>query len=149
MGRQIRNPLTFDYDIDAPIWYIPNSLQPKERATYLAQKGTNTAMILRESGRVSLAHSDQMRPRLSTAVAEITGNSGIDVNDDSVEQCAANTPEYETANHNPVDAEPPPVNDIAEKRCYQRRDSTVPKPPVNDFAAEQRYPHRSTRLDVL
>ena len=63
MGRQIRNPLTFKYPIHAPIWYIPNMKAATEEATYLAQKGNNSAYIVKQNGRISLAHEDQMRSR--------------------------------------------------------------------------------------
>ena len=63
MGRQIRNPFTFTYPIHAPIWFTPTIKAPTEEPIYLAQKGSNTAYILRRNGNVSLAHEEQMRSR--------------------------------------------------------------------------------------
>ena len=89
MGRQIRNPLTFKYPIHAPIWFAPTAKAPTEEATYLAQKGNNTAYILRQNGNVSLAHEDQMRSR--EVYSQLEQSSELSCSDDTYLQSSQPT----------------------------------------------------------
>uniref|UniRef100_A0A1I8IV34 CUB domain-containing protein n=1 Tax=Macrostomum lignano TaxID=282301 RepID=A0A1I8IV34_9PLAT len=61
MGRQLRNPITMRTPIGASLWYTPGDQQRQERAEFVVQKGTNTALIARQGGRIALAHADQLR----------------------------------------------------------------------------------------
>ena len=60
MERQIRNPITFKYTIQSPIWYVPTLYASKEEAMYMAEKGSNTAYIMKKNGTLSVAHEDQI-----------------------------------------------------------------------------------------
>ncbi|PAA93146.1 hypothetical protein BOX15_Mlig023152g1 [Macrostomum lignano] len=55
MGRQLRNPITMRTPIGASLWYTPGDQQRQERAEFVVQKGTNTALIARQGGRIALA----------------------------------------------------------------------------------------------
>jgi hypothetical protein len=61
MGRQLRNPITMRTAIRSEIWYAPTPSSIPEKAEFLAQKGSNTALIMRQGNRVTLAHLDQLR----------------------------------------------------------------------------------------
>ncbi|PAA86570.1 hypothetical protein BOX15_Mlig030946g1 [Macrostomum lignano] len=70
MGRQLRNPITMRTPIGSGIWYVPAAGLPPEKAEFLLQKGSNTALIQRGSGRLTLAHQDQIRPLINTEASQ-------------------------------------------------------------------------------
>ena len=70
MGRQLRNPVTMRTPITSGMWYNPGQAQSQEKVRFLGQKGTNTALIERESGRVTLAHADQLKEMAQQVVSQ-------------------------------------------------------------------------------
>jgi hypothetical protein len=63
MGRQIRHPFTRQFSIDQPLFYKNAHLPEPMPATFIAQQGQNTAIILTNAGRRVLAHFNQLAPR--------------------------------------------------------------------------------------
>ena len=74
MGRQLRNPISMRSPIDSGMWYTPDFRGVREKVRFLGQKGTNTALIEREDGRITLAHTDQLKD----AIENEDGNSSLD-----------------------------------------------------------------------
>uniref|UniRef100_A0A1I8JJ12 Integrase catalytic domain-containing protein n=1 Tax=Macrostomum lignano TaxID=282301 RepID=A0A1I8JJ12_9PLAT len=85
MGRQLRSPLTLQFDTDAPLVYQSRPGGPAETVRFVVQAGHNTAVVTRDKDdRPVLAHRDQLRLRPSPSRAEVTDNtddSGRDPDD--------------------------------------------------------------------
>ena len=77
MGRQLRCPLTMSFTSDAPLWFVPKPGALAEKANFIVQAGSNTALITRGE-RGTLAHLDQIRSR--TITEQVDEDNGQIVN---------------------------------------------------------------------
>ncbi|PAA85528.1 hypothetical protein BOX15_Mlig018181g1 [Macrostomum lignano] len=137
MGRQLRNSITMRTAIRSEVWYAPRRGAIPEKAEFLAQKGSNTALIVRQGNRVTLAHLDQLR-RHEPDNNEGGATATTDLNGDLRSEGAAKPADLPTVT--PC-SDGPPVSATSEQVENQPAASSVPSTPEaggHDRLAESR-----------
>lgn len=128
MGRQLRNPISMRTPIGTDMWYTPGPREIQEKVKFLGQKGSNTALIERENGRVTLAHSDQIK--------------------DAIDDCGDGI-SHRHPKGTPSEKEPDsdlPSPELQPGPVLHQEDPSLPNQPVEaDEERPRRYPIRSNR----
>jgi hypothetical protein len=126
-GRTIRLPLSAAFGFGDSVIYRPNDTIPPTPLTFLMNRGSNTSWLLDEmNGRLRLAHSNQIAPTASSALAL---DSGTDVTSDVEQVSPASSLTSSASAVPPVPPLPTAQAPTSPTRCSSRMKK--PKAPMD------------------